>query len=165
MRKYFPVRASLKSASWGCFGIFTFLMTLNYFCGMYRFGSAIYLATTTASIMGIYTYWRLRRKPADENGRVRVGPEDTVLRTNPLFVPALNRKHPLLAPTLRTGLYLACAVFTLFTVMSHLEGTPDFRRAFVGAAIAGVFGLFEGYRRAVRRHDRQERQRPKQATP
>jgi len=152
MKKYFPVRASLKSASWGCFGIFTFLMTLNYFCGMYKFGSAIYLATTTGSVVGIYTYWCLQRKPADENGRVRVGPEDTVLRTNPLFATALNARHPLLAPTLRTGLYLACAVFTLFTVLAHLGGTPNFARAFIGAAIGGGIGLLEGYRRAVSRH-------------
>lgn len=126
-------------------------MILNYFCGIYKFWGVTYLASSTGVIMGSYTYWRLQRKPADENGMVEVDVEDSFLRTIPLLSPALNEKHPFLAPILRTGLYLACAVFTLFTVLSHLGGAPDFARAFVGAAIAGAIGLFEGYRRLLQR--------------
>jgi hypothetical protein len=152
MEKRFPVRASLKVGSWACFSIFTFVMTLNYFYGIYRFGSAAYLAGTTGSLMGIYTYWRLWCKSAEEGGKMST--EDAVLK-----------KHPLLVPTLRTGGYAACAVFTLFTVLSHLEGTPDFERAFVGAAIAGVVGLLEGYRRALRRHANRGDSEPERAMP
>ena len=78
---------------------------------------------------------------------------------------AVLKKHPLLVPTLRTGGYAACAVFTLFTVLSLLEGTPDFERAFVGAAIAGVVGLLEGYRRALRRHANRGESEPERAIP
>jgi hypothetical protein len=151
MSKHFPVRASLKAGSWAYFGIFAFLTTLNHFCGMYKFWGVSCLAAFTGAVMGGYTYWRLRRKPADENGRVEVGMDDSFLRTIPLLAPALNAKHPFLAPILRTGLYLACAVFTLFTVLSHLGGAPDFGRAFGGAAVAGAIGLFEGYRRLLHR--------------
>lgn len=153
MEKHFPVRASLKVGSWLFIGIFTFAMTLNYFSGPYRFWSAVYLGSTTGVVAGVYTYWRLWRKPADENGKVKVGKEDLVLRTVPLFVPGINARHPILAPTIRTGLYLACALFTWFTVLSHFAGAPNFQRAFVAAAIAGVIGLFEGYRRALDKHN------------
>ena len=138
MKKRSLIRKSLEAGFVIAVGLFTFQITWNHFRGGYLFWNSVELAVPAGVVMAIYTYWRLRRKPASENGDAS---EENVML----------KEHPLLVPSLRMGLGVAGAVFTLLVVLSHFRGAFEFWRIFSGATMGGVAGTLEGYRRALRK--------------
>lgn len=136
------IRSILGAVIFACV-LFTVLIVWTHYRGGYQFWDSLYLAGVSGIVMGIYSYWKLRRKRSDENG-------------DPSKEAVLLKEHPLLVRSIGTGLGIACAVFTFLIVLAHFRGAYEFWEVFYMAVLGGVAASIEGYRRALRKRNDEE---------